>query len=366
MDCIHLPTLDLEEFAQRLRRRPAPLTGGMEVTHRCNLRCVHCYCRQEAGSQSARASEMSFETFCSIIDQAADMGVFRLLLTGGEPLLRSDLLDIYDYVKSRGILPILFTNGTLVTSRIADHLAEYPPLFVEVSLYGRTKETYESITGIAGSYEACMRGIHELVNRGIKVFLKTPVMLQNRHELDSLAEFAKSIGTDFRFDVVLTPRLEHMEDRFRPLDYALPLQDRVELEMADEERLRAWLSFSERLGTMPRQDTVYTCGAGLFAFFIDARGRMTMCVMSRYPSYDLKEGTFEEGWDLLRRTRQEVTTDQTALECLACDLRAFCQQCPAQAQLEYGEEAVSRRVERLCELAHMRAERLRMRTGARR
>lgn len=366
MDCVHLPTLSLEGLGQRLRTGPAPLGGGFELTHRCNLRCVHCYCRQEADDQHARATELTFESVCRIVDQAADAGVFSLTLTGGEPLLRRDFLDIYDHVKSRGILPILFTNGTLITARIAEHLAEYPPFYVDVSIYGRTRETYESITGIPGSYERCLEGIRELVDRGIKVFLKTPAMVQNQHELGSLAEFAQGMGTVFRFDLNLNPRLEHMDDRFGPYDYGLSLQDRVDLEFSDTEKIEAWTAFSAQVATMPVEDTAYTCGAGLFGFFVDARGYLSMCVLSRHPRYDLTTGTFREGWELLTRTRQEVSEHQASIECQSCDVRAFCQQCPGRAQLEYGPGAASERVEWLCRLAHMRAERLRTTEGAKR
>lgn len=343
-----------------------PLSGGFELTHRCNLRCVHCYCRQEAGDQRALVADLSFETIRRIVDQAADAGVFSLTLTGGEPLLRRDFLDIYDHVKSRGIVPILFTNGTLITPRIAEHLAEYPPFFVDVSVYGCSRETYESITGQPGSYDRCLRGIRQLVDGGIKVFLKTPGMIQNRDELGCLQQFAESLGTAFRFDLNLTPRLEHMDDRFGPYDYGLPLQERVDLEFADTEKVSAWAAFSERVQSMPRQQTTYTCGAGLYGFFIDARGHMTMCVLSRYPSHDLTAGTFQDGWELMARTRQEVSEDPASIECQNCEVRAFCQQCPARAQLEYGPKAASERVEWLCRLAHLRAEKLRMIEGAKR
>lgn len=366
MDCVHLPTLSLEELGQRLRKRPGPLGGGLEVTHRCNLRCVHCYCRQEAGDERARAAELSFETICRIVDQAADAGVLSLTLTGGEPLLRTDFLDIYNHIKSRGILPILFTNGTLITPRIAEHLAEYPPYYVDISIYGRTKETYESITGQPGSFERCLQGIDRLVKRGIRVFLKTPAMIQNRHELGGLRQFAESLGTTFRFDLNLSPRLEHMDDRFGPYDHGLPLQERVDLEFADAEKVKAWSAFSREVKSMPREQTVYTCGAGLSGFFVDARGHMTMCVLSRNPSYDLTAGTFEEGWALLARTRQETSGDQASMECQTCEVRTFCQQCPARAQLEHGPGAVSERVEWLCRMAHLRAEKLKTIEGARR
>ena len=366
MDCVHLPTLSLEELGQRLRMAPAPLGGGFEITHRCNLRCVHCYCRQEAGDQRARAAELSLESVRRIVDQAADAGVFSLTLTGGEPLLRSDFLEIYDHVKARGILPILFTNGTLITPRIAEHLAEFPPFYVDVSIYGRTRETYQSITGQPRSFDRCLQGINELVSRGIRVFLKTPAMIQNRDELFSLAQFAESLGTVFRYDLNLNPRLEHMDDRFGPYDYGLSLEDRVDLEFADPEKVEAWVAFSEQVESMPREPTVYTCGAGLYGFFVDARGRMTMCVLSRYPSYDLVAGTFEEGWALLARTRQEFSEGSASVACQTCGVRAFCQHCPARAQLEYGPGAVPERVEWLCRLAHLRAGRLRKIEGAKR
>ncbi len=366
MDCVHLPDLSLEELSRRLRKGPAPLGGGLELTQRCNLACVHCYCRLDAGDKTARAAEMSFEEICRIVDQAAEMGTFGLTLTGGEPLLRPDFLDVYNHVKSRGILPILFTNGTLITPAIADHLAEYPPFFVEVSVYGRTKDVYESITGVPGSYERCMQGIHCLLDRGVRVFLKTPAMKQNSHELDALARFAESLGSSFRFDVMLTPRLEHMDDRYGPYDHSLVLHDRVDLEFSDDKSAQAWASFSQRVAAVPRENTVYTCGAGLYAFFVDAYAHLTMCTMSRHPSYDLRGGTFSEGWALLRRTREEVLDDGEGLECRDCEVRAFCQQCPARAQLEHGPGAVSERVDWLCEMAHLRAAKLRMTEGVER
>jgi radical SAM protein with 4Fe4S-binding SPASM domain len=309
---------------------------------------------------------LSFETICRIVDEAADAGVFSLTLTGGEPLLRPDFLDIYDHIKSKGILPALFTNGTLITPRTAEHLAEYPPFYVDVSIYGRTRETYEAVTGQPGSYEKCLQGIQLLVDSGIKVFLKTPVMIQNRDEVGDLKGFAESLGTRFRYDLNLNPRLEHMDDRFGPYDFGLPLQERADLEFSDVEKVRAWAAYSERVESLPRQRTLYACGAGLYGFFIDARGHMTMCVLSRYPSYDLTTGSFEEGWELLARTRQEVSEDPAVIECQNCEVRAFCQHCPARAQLEYGPGAVSERVEWVCRLAHLRAEKLRMIEGAKR
>ena len=86
--------------------------------------------------------------------------------TNAEIFARRDFLDIYTYARKKGFLITLFTNGTLVTAPIADHLARWRPFAIEITLYGHTKETYERLTGIPGSYEKCMRGIRLLRDRG--------------------------------------------------------------------------------------------------------------------------------------------------------------------------------------------------------
>ena len=101
-----------------------------------------------------------------------DEGCLWFLLTGGEPLVRRDFLEIYQYIKRKGLLATVFTNGTLLTPKIADVLAEWRPFAIEITLYGRTQETYERVTGIPGSHARCMRGIELIMERGLPLNLK--------------------------------------------------------------------------------------------------------------------------------------------------------------------------------------------------
>ncbi len=117
-----------------------------------------------------------------------------------EPLFRKDFKDIFRYVKQKGLLVTLFTNGTLITPEMADFLQEYPPFNLEITLYGRTQETYESVTGIPGSYRRCMQGIEYLKERDIHFSLKTMLLTLNAHELKAMQEFARSLGVGFRYD----------------------------------------------------------------------------------------------------------------------------------------------------------------------
>lgn len=355
MECFHLPVLDFADFNLRLRQQRNPIQGGMEITHRCNLRCVHCYCRRDADDQQARGAELSYEEICGIIDQIVQEGCLYFQITGGEPLLRRDFIDIYDYCRDKGLLVILFTNGTLITRRIADHLAERPPLSVEITLYGASKEVYESVTGIPGSYEKCLNGIRLLLDRGIKLLLKSFIITLNVAELDALKQFAASLGVDFRFDALVHPRLSGMDDPYGPYQYRLSLDEMLRLELGDEERLVAWKAYLDRLEGMPRPKMLYKCGAGLHSFFIDVTGRLVMCGNARWPSYDLVQGSFREGWhDFLADVRSWPESEDS--ECAHCDIFTLCNQCPGRSQLEYGSDSRSRPVEWMCHLAHMRKE----------
>ena len=164
-------------FSQSLHQRyfgeRAPLEVSIEVTRRCPLECKHCYNNLPMGDLAARNRELSKEEHFQLLDQLVEVGAFWLLYSGGEIFARKDFLEIYTYAKQKGFLITLFTNGILINERIADYLLEFPPFAIEITLYGRTKKTYEALTGIPGSYERCLRGIELLRDRGLPLKLKT-------------------------------------------------------------------------------------------------------------------------------------------------------------------------------------------------
>ena len=133
--------LELRDRAGIDRRR-IPIEGTVETTYRCNLNCVHCYVNQPAGSAEERERELSLPRLKQLVDEIVAEGTLFVLFTGGEVLVRQDFPELYLYARSKGLLVTIFTNGTLVTDRIADFLAEHPPDKIEISLYGMTRETY--------------------------------------------------------------------------------------------------------------------------------------------------------------------------------------------------------------------------------
>jgi len=206
MDCPHIPELGYGEFSKRLHEKVAgqrlPIVGSMELTLQCNLRCKHCYL-DTVHDGMPESRELTVEEYREIFRQLAEAGTLWLLLTGGEPLLRPDFDEIYLAAKRAGFIITLFTNGTLITPRLADLLAEWRPFQVEITLYGLTQATYERVTGIPGSHKRCMTGIELLKERGIPFNLKTIAMTLNVHELEGMKAFAESLGVGFRFDPII-------------------------------------------------------------------------------------------------------------------------------------------------------------------
>jgi radical SAM protein with 4Fe4S-binding SPASM domain len=341
------------EVHQRLANKRVPMGGSLEVTQRCNNKCVHCYNNLAAGDKTALENELSLDEHCRIIDEIDGFGCLWLLLTGGEIFLRKDFLDIYTHAKQKGLLITLFTNGTLITPNIADYLAELPPFSIEITLYGNTQKTYESITGVPGSYDRCLNGIRLLMERSLPLKLKTMAIAQNKHEIFDMKRFVeKELELDFKFDAMVNPRRDCSQS---PLEVRLTPQEIVALDLEDPDRVAEWKEFATRLNrpvvNPDKVDKLYQCGGGYQSFAIDPFGRLSVCVLSGN-TYDLRQGSFRQGWEeYLYSLRQLKITRKT--KCSDCQIQIMCGMCPANSELECRDAEAP--VDFLCEVAHLRA-----------
>jgi radical SAM protein with 4Fe4S-binding SPASM domain len=334
-------------------RAHVPMNVTFELTRRCPLACQHCYNNLPVADRAARAAELSLADHRRLLDELAEMGALWLLYTGGEILARPDFLDIYTHAKARGFIITLFTNGTLVTPGIADRLAAMPPFAIEITLYGHTRQTYEAVTGLPGSFDRCLRGIRALRDRKLPLKLKTVALTLNKHELDDMARFAADLGVAFTFDAMMSPRLDCSQS---PLDVRLAPEESVELDLRDPARMAAWAGFVDQYMRGPRApvpaDQVYSCGGGIGSFAVDPYGGMSICVLSEKEKYDLARGTVADGWNhFLREVRSRKITRRT--KCTTCQIKPLCGMCPANGELENGDP--EQPVDFLCQVAHLRA-----------
>jgi MoaA/NifB/PqqE/SkfB family radical SAM enzyme len=132
-----------------------PLKGSLDLTYRCNNNCRHCWLRIPPGSPE-KQYELTLDEIKAIVDQARAMGCREWSISGGEPMLRPDFPDIFDYVTRKATHYSLNTNGTLITPAIAQLLKRKGTKMI--ALYGATAEVYDDVTRHPGGFEAVIRG----------------------------------------------------------------------------------------------------------------------------------------------------------------------------------------------------------------
>lgn len=322
-------------FFLRAKTERTPLAGGIELTHRCNLACVHCYVNLPAGDAVAKRREMTTEEVHRVVDELAELGTMRLTLTGGEPLLRADFPAIYRHAHQKGILIVVYTNATLITPRIARLWSEFPPANIEITQYGASAKTFNAVADIAGDPHKKFRaGIERLREAGIRFSLKTIAMRKNVSEVAAMRDFAKELGVSFRFDTVISPRIDGGKG---PLAQRLTPLEAAELDIQGRATPQQWADYCETsLETRPPADRHYRCGAGSASFLIDPFGRLHVCELSRRPGWDVLKHGFARGW-YEEIPRLVATKAQSSSTCHSCPTESVCSNCVGMAELEGTE-----------------------------
>lgn len=365
MDNLFIEKSSLPEFTlwEKIKRDRGLISFDLEITARCNNNCRHCYINLPSGDKNAREKELSFDEIKGIADQALELGALWCLITGGEPLLREDFPDIYLYLKKKGLLVSVFTNAALISEKHIKLFKEYPPRDIEITVYGVTKETYEKVTRVPGSFNAFLRGLDSLLENGIRVRFKAMAIRSNVREIGAIAKFCRERTKDyFRFDPFLHLRFDGNRARNDEIrSERLSAEEIVDVERADTERFAALEKGCDKLINPQFEhiscDHLFHCGAGNGSFTVSYDGIFRLCSSLWHETcvYDLKKGTLAKAWrDFIPRVRDMRSKRESFLKkCRTCPIINLCIWCPAHAHLETGEMDLP--IDYFCEVAHARA-----------
>lgn len=334
-----------------MAERRVPVSGILELTTSCNLKCVHCYLGPQEEQRKKRSQEMSTDRVNEVLDELAANGCLNLTITGGDPMVRKDFPEIYRHARELGLLVTVFCDGVLVTDKIIRLFQEIPPSKVDISVYGASPEVYERVTRIPGSFPKFLRGLDRLHEAGVPYSLKTVVMSINKHELPAMRQMAEERGVPFRVDSAIFPCLPDQDHE--PLDLRVESKEAVALELSDPKQLQRWVDYTERYGTPAPSDHLYTCGAGVTNFYVDPMGYASPCLMTTHYRYSLKDHGFESLWarELVQMRSKKPRDGYT---CNSCEMQVACDGCPAFNYQENGAEDI--KSEYVCETTRHRWE----------
>ncbi|HWE30728.1 MAG TPA: radical SAM protein, partial [Polyangia bacterium] len=328
---MHGPRSTALHVRSELPEQRFPIAAGLELTFRCNLACIHCYVNLPAADREAKTRELTTEEWFRILDECADAGVLWLTLTGGEPLLRPDFCEIYEYAHDKGMVTTVFTNATLITERHVEMWRRRPPRALEITQYGWTPETYDKVTDAGPQYDRFQRGFQRVRQAGIPVVMKAIAMRASVHELPAIRDFARAEGLSFNFDAVLSPRIDGGK---KPLAQRLTPAEVAAIEEVDDARAHAFADHCNTyVGQRSTDDHKYRCGAGTNMVIVDPYGKMHVCQLSRRPGWDVLRDGLADGFYKAFTAIREERRDDTA-GCASCATASACSNCVGMAELE--------------------------------
>src|SRR5215467_13640576 len=173
-----------------------------EVTKGCNLRCIHC---RASATELSSPSDLPTRRALEIIDQIAETANPILVLSGGEPLYRSDIFQLARYATDKGLRVALATNGTLVTKDVARMIVDSGVKRVSVSLDGADALTHDAFRGIPGAFDAAVYGLRNLKSLGMSVQINMTIARHNARQLPQVLDLARSLGADALHTFLLVP-----------------------------------------------------------------------------------------------------------------------------------------------------------------
>ncbi len=317
----------LQELALRAVQRGIPLTVQMDLTYRCNERCVHCYLDHEDHG------ELTFDEIGNILEQLARAGTLFLTFSGGEIFVRGDIFAIISYARKLQFDINLKTNGILIDLEKARRLRALGVRKAQLSVYSHRAEAHDHITKVRGSFERTLAAIRFLKSAGLNVQIACPLMKQNFLDYTGVKELAESLGVTWTFDATITPKLDGDKSIT-----ALRIGRQELFKVFQDQALNP---AATSCPTMPDAESEPTeldtapCSAGHNSCYISPYADVFPCVQFPLSTGNLRRESFEDIWyrsPAMEKVREIRVSDLPV--CSRCPVSSSCSRCPGLAYME--------------------------------
>lgn len=312
----------IRRFDAAAYERLVPWSATLELTLRCNLRCVHCY-NFDRDAPRPTGRPLTRAEWFDVLEQLRAAGCAHVGLTGGEAMMHPEFFALLERAGRLALAASVLTNGTGLTDAAVERLARADHVDeVGLSVYGAVPTTHDAVTQVRGSFERTMRGAERLSAARVPVVLKYMVMDVNAGETEAFIRMAEARGTAWRADTYLRPR--HDGDRA------------VTRRRASDEQL-------ERLYRGPLRDRLprgrdLQCGCARSNCAVTAVGDVYPCIAVPWRCGNVRERPFREIWEhspQFAEIRALRTEDFSS--CSPCALKSVCGRSPGPAYILTGD-----------------------------
>lgn len=316
----------LQEMNQRALEMGVPLGVHLDLTYRCNERCIHCYLDHDGHG------EMSTAEIKQVLDQLAEAGTFFLTLSGGEVLMRRDFFTILEYARELLFNVRIKSNGVMIRELEARRMRELGVEQVQISVYSHRPEIHDAITKLPGSLSRSIEAIRFLKSQGLKVAIANVLMTANMGDHVGVQALSRELGVTYTLDPTITPKIDG-DDSI--LQYRIPGRE-----------LHAVFHNRDLVGNVeefcavppPAGDDImegYPCSAGHTACYITPYGDVFPCVQFPLPCGNVRRQKFLDIWRnsaQLNDVRSVRAKDLPV--CGTCRHVGTCTRCPGLAYME--------------------------------
>jgi len=314
-----------EYLEKHFKDNPQLMSLQIELTSRCNERCVHCYI-PHANKNSAIMSEL----FYSILEQCHDMGVLDLTFSGGEPMLHPDFIDFLRKSKEYDFSISILSNLTLLNDEIVTAMKESRLSGVQVSLYSMDAAIHDAITQMPGSFVKTRDAILRLIENDIPLQISCPAMKQNHDSYANVAKWAAEHKVRAFTDFIMMARYDHTTDN---LDNRLSLDemgkvinDIIDNDFVYQERLKE-ANFDE-IEKIDISENIL-CGVCILSCCMVANGDIYPCAgWQGYVCGNVAQQPLREIWNSSPKVQYlRSLRKKDMAECADCADRQFCAVC---------------------------------------
>jgi len=332
-----------------------PFIVSYSITTKCNLKCKHCY---SDSVEQAAPDELSTEEAFRLMDDLSKWGIGLLVIDGGEPLCREDILDVVKYASSKGIRTTIGSNGTLIDEAMARKMLDAGVKAVAISVDGADAQTHDSFRGVTSTFEQTLKGIKACRNAGLPFQFNTVIRRETVPQLEDILHLAVDNGANAAefFDLVAAGRARRecreevlsLDERKQAMEWLAESQEDCPIVirvpacpmyplLLQEKHIKPKHFPAEMLRRVPYYGRGCAAGMPMGYVMVQSNGELNPCMLLQVKLGNIREQSIISIWENSPVLAELQQRELLKGECRDCSYKVTCSGCRGRAYEETGD-----------------------------